>query len=234
MPPRKAQPACALVLFDIDGTLIRRSGPHHREVLVEAVRQATGLETTTDHIPLHGMLDPDILTEMMRRAGASNALIRRALPRIVQDAQSRYLCRCPSLERKTCPGARRLLERLRRRGVLMGLVTGNLTRIGWKKVERAGLKRYFRFGAFGEMSADRAGLVRLAIRQARRAGWIDRHTRICLVGDSPNDVQAAQANRILAIAVATGISSPEELASRSPDVLLKDLRAFRLQMLDNK
>lgn len=128
---------------------------------------------------------------------------------------------------------RRLLERLQRRGILMGLVTGNLTRIGWKKVERAGLKRYFRFGAFGEMSADRAGLVRLAVRQARRAGWIDRHTRIGLVGDSPNDVRAAQANRILAIAVATGISGPDELASLSPDVLLKDLHAFRLRMLDN-
>jgi phosphoglycolate phosphatase len=233
MPAKTLKPARSLVLFDIDGTLIRRSGPHHREVLVEAVRQATGLETSTDHIPLHGMLDPDILTEMMRRAGASKALIRRALPQILQDAQSRYLRRCPSLKRKTCPGVRRLLERLQRRGVLMGLVTGNLTRIGWKKVERAGLKRYFRFGAFGEMSANRAGLVRLAVRQARRAGWIDRHTRIGLVGDSPNDVLAAQANRILAIAVATGISSPEELASLSPDALLKDLHAFRLRMLDN-
>jgi phosphoglycolate phosphatase-like HAD superfamily hydrolase len=233
MPEKPLKPAHSLVLFDIDGTLIRRSGPHHREVLVEAVRRATGLETTTDHIPLHGMLDPDILTEMMRRAGATQALIRRALPEIVQDAQRRYVRRCPSLKRKTCPGARRLLERLRRRGILMGLVTGNLTRIGWKKVGRAGLKQYFRFGAFGEMSADRAGLVRLAIREARRAGWIERDARICLVGDSPNDVRAAQANRIVSIAVATGISSCEELAGLSPDVLLPDLRAFPLRMLDN-
>jgi beta-phosphoglucomutase-like phosphatase (HAD superfamily) len=32
----------ALVLFDIDGTLVRRAGPHHREALVEAVRAPTG------------------------------------------------------------------------------------------------------------------------------------------------------------------------------------------------
>ena len=29
----------ALVLFDIDGTLLRRAGPHHREALVKAVRK---------------------------------------------------------------------------------------------------------------------------------------------------------------------------------------------------
>ena len=58
-------PATALILFDIDGTLIRRAGPHHRQVLVDAVRRVTGLDTTTDHIPVHGMLDPDILRRMM-------------------------------------------------------------------------------------------------------------------------------------------------------------------------
>ena len=54
----------------------------------------------------------------------------------------------------------------------MGLVTGNLTRIGWWKLERAGLRRYFRFGAFGEMARNRAGLARLALRRARQEGWI--------------------------------------------------------------
>ena len=59
----------ALVLFDIDGTLVRRAGPHHREALVHGIRRVTGLETTTDGIPVQGMLDPDILTLMMRQAG---------------------------------------------------------------------------------------------------------------------------------------------------------------------
>src|SRR6202171_5742434 len=73
----------ALVLFDIDGTLIRRAGPHHREALVEAVGIGTGLDTTTDHIPVHGMLDPDILTRRMRDAGASDKLIGRGMPAII-------------------------------------------------------------------------------------------------------------------------------------------------------
>jgi phosphoglycolate phosphatase len=57
-------PTPALVLFDIDGTLVRRAGPHHRQALVDAVRRVTGLETSTDGIPVHGMLDPDILTRI--------------------------------------------------------------------------------------------------------------------------------------------------------------------------
>src|SRR6202043_2562396 len=104
-----------------------------------------------------------------------------------------------------CPGVRRMLGRLQRRGAVIGLVTGNLTRIGWRKMERAGLKPYFRFGAFAELARDRAGLVRVAIRRARRERWIGRESAITLIGDHPNDVLAAKANHIRAIAVGTGI-----------------------------
>src|SRR2546425_10029372 len=89
-------PAPALVLFDIDGTLIRRAGPHHREVLVDAVRHVTGLDTTTDHIPVHGMLDPDILTCMMRDASATRAQIRVAMPAIIEKPHSLSVRRCPA------------------------------------------------------------------------------------------------------------------------------------------
>lgn len=225
------QAAPALVLFDIDGTLIRRAGPHHRMALVEAIRKTTGFETTTDSIPLHGMLDPVIMTEMLRRAGAPETLILETMPELVRRAQSMYIRTCPNLERKTCPGVRRLLARLERRGVVLGLVTGNLTRIGWKKMERTGLKRYFRFGAFGEMAADRAGLVRIAVEEACRRGWINGSSRITYVGDAHNDVLAAQAAGVQSIAVATGLCPPAELSSYSPDYLLEDLNGLKLEMV---
>src|SRR5690242_19825685 len=96
--------APALFLFDIDGTLIRRAGPHHRQALIDAVRDVTGLETTTDHIPVHGMLDPDILTRMMQDACASRARIRGAMPQVIEKAQALYVRRCPDLSEKICPG----------------------------------------------------------------------------------------------------------------------------------
>jgi len=221
----------ALVLFDIDGTLVRRAGPHHREALVEAVRKVTGLDTTTENIPVHGMLDPDILRRMMRDAGASEELIVRQLPAIMRRAQSIYVRRCPDLQDKTCPGVRRLLYSLKRRGIPTGLVTGNLTRIGWKKMERAGLRHYFHFGVFAEMAPDRTALAWMAIERARRRAWIQDGARVSLIGDAPSDIIAARENGARSIAVHTGISTREELAALSPDMLLEDLRALKVGML---
>ena len=222
----------ALVLFDIDGTLVRRAGPHHREALVVAIRRVAGLETTTEGIPVQGMLDPDILTQMMRRVGARPGDIRKAMPEILRVAERHYLRVCPVLHEKHCPGVEPVLERLTRRGILLALVTGNLTRIGWRKMERAGLKHYFRFGAFGEMARTRAGLARMAIREARDRGWVDRRVPVSLIGDAPSDIIAARANHIRAISVKTGITPPQELVDLRPDYLLPNLRYLRLRMVE--
>ena len=223
--------APALALFDIDGTLLRRAGPHHRQALVDAVRRVTGIAATAEGVPVAGMLDRDILAAMLRAAGAPPRLIRAHMPLLVARAQSMYARRCPDLRNKVCPGARMLLYRLERRGIPAGLVTGNLTRIGWKKMERAGLRRYLRFGAFAELARDRAGLVRAAVRHARRQGWIPRTAPVALVGDHPNDIRAARANGVRSIAVATGLISAEELAAHHPDLLLPDLRGLSLDLL---
>jgi phosphoglycolate phosphatase-like HAD superfamily hydrolase len=223
----------ALVLFDIDGTLVRRAGPHHREALAYGIRRVTRLETTTDGIPVQGMLDPDIVGAMMRRVGARAVEIRSAMPEILRAAERYYLRVCPALHDKHCPGVQPLLERLSRRGNLLALVTGNLTRIGWRKLERAGLRKYFRFGAFGEMARNRAGLVRLAIRHARVAGWVARESPVSLIGDAPQDILAARANRIRAISVNTGITPLAELQALEPDVLLPNLRQLRLPMIED-
>jgi len=219
MPP-------ALVLFDIDGTLVRRAGPHHRQALVDAVREVTGAATTTDGIPVQGMLDPDILATMMRNAGIHPSDIRGAMPAIITRAQALYIDSVPDLRDKTCPGAPELLAELATRQTLLALVTGNLTRIGWRKLERAGLRHYFQYGAFGEMAEDRAGLAKQAIERARRQHGIAPETPISLIGDAPADILAARANGIRAIAVCTGLTSKEELATHHPDLLVEDLRAL--------
>jgi phosphoglycolate phosphatase-like HAD superfamily hydrolase len=213
----------ALILFDIDGTLVRRAGPHHRQALVDAVRGVTGAATTTEGIPVHGMLDPDILTLMLRGAGFGQAEIASAMSRIIEAAQDLYEASVPDLRDKTCPGVVPLLEQLRSRDTVLALVTGNLTRIGWRKLERAGLRDYFLFGAFGEMAATRGGLAKLAIEKALREGLIAADSRMALIGDAPQDIRAAQENGIRSIAVRTGITPPGDLEACSPDLLLDDL-----------
>jgi phosphoglycolate phosphatase-like HAD superfamily hydrolase len=151
----------------------------------------------------------------------------------VQAAAERwYLRACPPLHEKHCPGVERVLEKLNRRGVLLGLVTGNLTRIGWRKLEQAGLRSYFRFGAFGEMAKTRGALARIAVQEARRNGWIARTAPVSLIGDAPQDIVAARQNRIRSISVRTGITPVEELEAERPNVLLPDLRHLRLRMVE--
>jgi phosphoglycolate phosphatase len=223
--------APALALFDIDGTLVRRAGPHHRQALEEAIRRVTGYASTTDGIPLWGMLDPDIVREMLRRAGAPQRIARERMTEIAAAAERIYLRTCPALYGKTCPGVRPLLRALERRGILMELVTGNLARIGWRKLNRAGLDRFFRFGAFPQQARDRAGLARLAIAHARRRGWIAANAPITLIGDAPADILAARANGVRSIAVATGLVPAEELARHGPALVLEDLRSLTPEML---
>jgi len=218
-----------LILFDIDGTLVRRAGPHHRQALVDAVREVTGAVTTTEGIPVHGMLDPDILAQMMRAGGVDEEQISSKMPAIIEAAQDIYQTSVPDLRDKTCPGVVPLLDDLRGRGMVLALVTGNLTRIAWRKLERAGLHHYFRFGAFGEMASTRSGLARLAIEQARREGFIN--GAISLIGDATQDVLAARENGIRSIAVRTGITPPEELEASAPDLLLDDLTELDLSMI---
>ena len=161
----------------------------------------------------------------------TRAAIQRVMPEVVTRAQSIYVRRAPDISKKVCPGVRSLLRRLTARGVVIGLVTGNLSRIGWRKMERAGLRPYFRFGAFAEQARDRAGLVRVAIRRARKERWIGRESAISLIGDHPNDVLAAHANGIRAIGVGTGIVPLEELQTHSPHIAIPDLRSLLLDDL---
>ena len=86
-------------------------------------------------------------------------------------------------------------------------------------------------GAFAEMAETRTDLVRMALGHACRAGWVRKHTRISLIGDHPNDVEAAKLNGIQAVAVCTGICPRTALTASRPDVLLPDLRSLRLDML---
>lgn len=202
---------------------MRRAGPHHRQALVDAVRMVTGLETTTEGIPVHGMLDPDILAEMLLQAGAAPEAIATAMPEILVEAQRVYEAICPDLRGRTCPGVKRLLMELQRQRVPCVLVTGNLARIAWTKLGSAGLSRFFVFGSFAGTAHTRAALAKNAIRMGRRRWLVKTGTEVWLIGDAPQDVLAARANRIGCVAVHTGVSGARELGRLRPGVLVKDL-----------
>ncbi len=220
-----------LVLFDIDGTLLRRAGPAHGQALEDAVRLETGIRVSMANIPVYGMLDRDILTQMMAEAGMKSSAIRTAMPAVVARAQRLYHRRCPDLRERVCPGVRPLLGRLGRRQATLGLVTGNLSAIGWRKMRQAGLDHHFHLGAFADQGKTRGILAGLAAKQARSAGWATRKTPTYLIGDTANDIIAAKENGMVSIAVATGHYGVDELKKHGPDILLEDLRQLKLSQL---
>ncbi len=222
------EPARTLVLFDIDGTLLRRSGPAHRRALERAVERVAGAGVSIDGIPVAGMLDRDILLEMMAKAGVHGRAAEGLLEEAGRAAQNIYVRTCPDLSDKVCPGVRRLLRALQRRGVPCGLVTGNLERIAWTKMRRTGLREFFSVGAFSGEGPTRGALIRLAVQRARRAGLIGPRAETVYVGDHPNDVKAAREAGVRIVAVGTGVVSGEDLRACSPDRYTEDLRALRV------
>jgi phosphoglycolate phosphatase-like HAD superfamily hydrolase len=223
--------SASLVLFDIDGTLTRGAGPNHRAALESAILQVTGVTATTQGIPVHGMLDHVILTLMLRAAGIPDAEATRVLPAVMEAAQDLYQIGVPDLRDKLCPGLPHVLEEMARRDVVLALVTGNLTRIGWHKLTRAGIRDHFRFGAFGEMAPTRGDLAKLAIAHARNEGLIGANSKISLIGDAASDILAARDADIQSISVRTGIAPLEELVAAGPDVLLDDLTQLDLAIV---
>ena len=224
--------ATALVLFDIDGTLMRGAGPHHKLALVEGVRRVTGHQGSLDRVPTHGMLDRDLLWILLLEAHLSRTRIRKVMPEVVKAAQQAYLESSPSsLTECLCPGVVPLLERLVEAHCCLGVVSGNLTAIGWRKLELSGIRRHFTLGAFSEDASNRALVARTAIRRARKAGTIRRTTPISLVGDHPNDVLAAHANRIRAVATGTGLGQTPELDAAMPHLFVTDFTFLSVRQL---
>ena len=86
-------------------------------------------------------------------------------------------------------------------------------------------------GLAGAVVVNTCAVTAEAVRQARQEGWIGRKTPIALIGDAPSDVIAAKANRIRSIAVATGVSTEEELREQNPDLLLPDLGHLTMETL---
>lgn len=222
----------ALVLFDIDGTILRGAGHHHKLALVEGIRKVTGLATHLDNVPTAGALDRDLIAAMLQTAGYGQRRTRAALRNVMAECQTAYLENCASdLSACVCAGIRELIVELQGRGAVLGLVSGNLSRIGWRKVELAGLASYFSVAAFAEDGRTRARLARVAAQRAKRQRLVTRACRITLIGDHGNDIEAAKQNGFQSVAVATGVTALEQLRAAGPDYLVEDVTRLDVRNL---
>jgi phosphoglycolate phosphatase len=202
-------------LFDIDGTLLLSPDRTHRYALHRALLEVYGLETTIDGIAYHGKTDPGILRAAAERAGIAPGVIDQsmadALDVVRQDAAEKAKRFRPNV----LPGIREVLDLLRDAGKLLGVTSGNLESIGWIKLKAAGLAEYFEFGCFADECELRVDIFRKGIGEVRRR--LGPGATVCFIGDTPDDVRAAQGVGGRVIAVGTGIFKIEDLAAHGPD-----------------
>jgi phosphoglycolate phosphatase-like HAD superfamily hydrolase len=212
-------------LFDIDGTLLRSRDRIHVDSVAASVHRVTGFEITLAGVLLHGSTDTAILREACNQAGIPAELMEAHTEAILEAMRTTVAERRHELDLVRMPGVEEVLRHLARRGALLGVATGNLEMIGWIKIEQAGLREWFRFGGFSDRFPIRAELVAQAAAKARelKARESAGEAKICVVGDTPRDIEAARANFLSVIAVATGSYSFDELAKYQPEVCASSL-----------
>jgi len=214
-----------LVLFDIDGTLVD-SGGAGRDAIEEALLDVYGTAGPIDEISFAGLTDPFIVRSLLTRAGLMPAEIDRGLETLwtryvallavaLEDRRSRI---------RVNAGVETFLDALETLGAAVGLLTGNIARGAFEKLDACGLARRFGFGAYGSDAEDRDALPDVALSRAHEVtGRRPLRAETWIIGDTPRDIACARAGRLNVIAVATGSYSIEDLVSAGADLAVPTL-----------
>jgi phosphoglycolate phosphatase-like HAD superfamily hydrolase len=208
-------------LFDIDGTLLRSRDRIHFNSFASSVQRITGFEVSMAGVPLHGSTDTAILADACRQAQIPAEIMQRHTEAILEAMREVVAEHRNEMDLLLMPGVQQALSHLAAKGALLGVASGNLEAIGWVKIEQAGLREWFRSGGFSDHFAIRSELIGQAARKAREMAG--ERASVCVVGDTPRDIEAAKANRLPVIAVATGNFSFDVLHKLEPEACASSL-----------
>ena len=181
-------PKPAVVLFDVDETLVHTGGSGARSWRA-AFEKLYSIPADIGEHSSAGETDPQVVLAtfqgVLGRDPAHDELGKlyaQYLLHLAEDiwTSEQYGC---SLGRSSSwsPGGG---------GVMLGLVSGAMEGAARTKLMPANLNRFFVFGAYGSDSPDRADLTRLAIDKATRLGDKLTPAQVYVVGDTPHDMEA--------------------------------------------
>ena len=221
-----------LVLFDIDGTILRSGDPTHGRSVRLACQEFFDIDPTAPipaEVDLSGRTDRRIVVTLLNAYGIAPEESEPRLPEIFAFMEEYVVREMGQLHERVLPGVVALLDDLVARDLALGLVTGNLARIAEVKLAAAGVWEPFArhdeiIGGFGHASTERDDLPPLALEIAARVlgrpvGGAD----AVIVGDTPHDIACGKACGARTVAVATGRFGIDALSSYEPDLLLPDL-----------
>jgi len=215
----------ALVLCDVDGTLLRGVGPYESS-LEKAIEMVFGEQVSASEVTQGNYLgntDRTILAQVLRGSEISykGAEIDECLRKFGE------VYRASDRETELIPGVSQAIPELHEKHIL-GLVTGNVQQMARKKLSLHALNAFFPFGGFGEQSYNKADLVLNACIKAVGKGWDAR--RAYIIGDSPVDMKAAIEagsriqTRVTPIGVTTGVATRDQLLGAGAKYVIDSLR----------
>jgi phosphoglycolate phosphatase-like HAD superfamily hydrolase len=210
-----------LLLFDIDGTLLRSNGAG-KAVLRMALEEIFGTSGPCDEYQMAGKTEPLIIGDLMCAAGKQAAEIDRQLPAVYERMMFHAQKIFSEKNVFPCTGIPALLETLLlREDVLLGLLTGNIAATAPLKLAAAGIEpSIFRIGAYGSDHKDRNLLPPFALqRAAELTQQIFSGENTTIIGDTPADIACARTIGARVVAVGSGSYSSATLSKFQPEFL---------------
>ena len=209
-----SEPIAGVILWDIDGTLMRIKRPNstspHKNVL-----RKRGHAFDPSVVGLSGRTDFEVFQELTKGKLDRN-MLSKAFNEL--DEESLRLDEISTFD--LCPGVQVVLKTLTSMGWVHGILTGNTGGRLAAKLKKARIEDSFSHNLlFGCEFGDSRELIAL---RAREFLSIQNFSTV-VVGDTPSDISAARLSGFPVICVATGNFSVSELSNHKPDLLLRDL-----------
>jgi phosphoglycolate phosphatase-like HAD superfamily hydrolase len=215
----------ALILFDIDGTLLL-SGRAGLRAMTRAFQDTFGISNAFAGESFGGRTDSYLVSKALQGAGLPDTVDNHAkfretyLPMLAEEIQQ------PGTGHKgLMPGARELLDALDLYpDVHLALLTGNYREAAEIKLQHFELWDYFEWGAFSDDHHDRNALVPIARTRAETYDIPpEAIERVIVIGDTPHDIECARVAGAKCIAVATGGFTVDQLREAGADEVLANL-----------
>lgn len=215
-----------LVLFDIDGTLLRTGGVGQASTRI-AMERVFGTAGNLPEFYPGGRTMDAILYDTLLDARIRPEFIFAGRKLFYAEFISAFVSKIKNggFSVRACPGSLKLVNQLRTHDeIVLGLLTGNHRKTAELKLAAAGFDiEHFLVGAYGHESADRGLLASLAKDRAfKQVGKHFLPAEIVVIGDTTRDVASAKDTGAKSIAVATGTDDIKMLRAADPDRLFID------------